>query len=290
MNMNSWAHLLAQLYKKRHDQPSAMQFGNFVTSITPTQNSEKLWLFHPLLNHFLSRQLLSRCLSKLRRPKATSETRHSDATKLAFPCVMLKLPDPISTGSHPEALPVSLHISAEVSGGSMWRSSRKRLQGDAKKNPHLFFILSLTGPDMQRARCVAMLFSLRFLSQQKTERATHKGLSVFHSSSLLAFLWNEKTALYKGHLPMKHFLFSLSGAFLSALYFLLVSFHHDTKRAHLDPCNVRWFSVNTLIYTITNTQPFSFNSKWMTLNGTKKQTAEKRGLCSYEKGYLKCTL
>ncbi len=180
---------------------------------------------------------------------------------------MLKFPDPVSTGSHPEALPVSLHISAEVSGGSMGvtKFPKATLQGEAKKNPHLFFVLSLAGPDMQRARCTALLFSLRFLSQQKTERATHKGLSVFHSSSLLAFLWNEKTALYKGHLPRKHILFSLSGAFLSALYFLLVSFHHETKRAHLEPCNVRWFSVNTLIYTITNTQPFSFNSKWMTL-------------------------
>ncbi len=179
---------------------------------------------------------------------------------------MLKLLDPVSTGSRPEALPVSLHISAEVSGGSMFvtKFPKATLQGEAKKNPHLFFVLSLAGPDMQRARCTALLFSLRFLSQQKTEGYSQRAVC-FHSSSLLAFLWNEKTALYKGHLPRKHILFSLSGAFLSALYFLLVSFHHDTKRAHLEPCNVRWFSVNTLIYTITNTQPFSFNSKWMTL-------------------------
>lgn len=61
----------------------------------------------------------------------------------------------------------------------MQRSSRERLQGEALKNPHLFFVLSLTGPDMQRARCMALLFSLCFLSQQKTERVTHKGLSVF---------------------------------------------------------------------------------------------------------------
>ncbi len=53
--------------------------------------------------------------------------------------------------------------------------------------------------------------------------------------------------------------FSLCSLFLVGL------FSPRNKESSLEPCNVRWFSVNTLIYTITNTQPFSFNSKWMTL-------------------------
>lgn len=64
------------------------------------------------------RQILSRCLSKPTRLYATSATHHSHAAKLAFPRVTLKLPDPVSTGSRPEALRVSLHISAEVSGSA----------------------------------------------------------------------------------------------------------------------------------------------------------------------------
>lgn len=149
-----------------------------MTSITLTQNSEKLWLFHPLLNHFLSRQLLSPCLSKL-RPKATSATRHSDTAKLAFPRVMLKLPDPVSTGSHPEALPVSLHISAEVSGSSMGATKfpRATLQGEAKKTPHLFFVLSLAGPDMQRARCTAFSFlSSLLISAENREGSSQRAV------------------------------------------------------------------------------------------------------------------
>lgn len=204
---------------------------------------------------------------------------------------MLKLPDSVSAGSRPEALPVSLHISAEVSDGSVGalRFLRATLLGEAKKNPHLFFFLSLAGPDTQKARCTALLFSLRFLSRQKTERATHKKLSVFHSSSLLAFLWNKKTTLYKGHLPRKHFRFSLSGAFLSALYFLLVSFHHNTKKAHLEPCNVRSFSVSALIYTITNTQPFSLNNtEWNCAKQTNAANSWK-AMPLMKGRYLKCS-
>lgn len=196
---------------------------------------------------------MSRCLSKPTRLYATSATHHSVAAKLPFPCVMLKLPDPASAGSRPEALPVSLHISAEVSGSAKVPESDSARWGQEEPSPLFLFISRWAW--LKRARCTALLFSPRFLSQLKTERATHKELSIFHSSSLLAFLWNKKTNLYKGHLPRKHFRFSLSGAFLSALYFLLVSFHHNTKEAHLEPCNVRSFSVSTLIYTITNTQP-----------------------------------
>lgn len=195
---------------------------------------------------------MSRCLSKPTRLYTTSATHHSHAAKLAFPRVTLKLPDPVSTGSRPEALPVSLHISAEVSGSAKVPKSDSARWGQEKPSPLFLFISRWARHAKGRD---ALLFSPRFLSLLKTERATHKELSVFHSSSLLAFLWNEKTYLYKGHLPRKHFRFSLSGAFLSALYFLLVSFHHNTKEAHLEPCNVRFFSVSSLIYTITNTQP-----------------------------------
>lgn len=54
------------------------------------------------------------------------------------------------------------------------------------------------------------------------------------------------------------------------------------KKAHLEPRNVRSFSVNTLIYTITNTQPCSFNNNWMheTTNATSSWKA--RSLCLWK--------
>lgn len=46
-------------------------------------------------------------------------TYHSARAKLAFARVVLKLLGSVSAGSHPAALPVSFHISAEVSDGSV---------------------------------------------------------------------------------------------------------------------------------------------------------------------------
>ncbi len=102
---------------------------------------------------------------------------------------MLKLPDPVSTGSRPEALPVSLHISAEVSGSSMGETKfpRATLQGEAKKTPHLFFVLSLAGPDMQRARCTAFSFlSSLLISAENREGSSQRAVcfSLFFSPGI----------------------------------------------------------------------------------------------------------
>lgn len=143
---------------------------------------------------------------------------------------MSKSPDPVSAGSRPEALPVSFHISADVSGRSAGapRFPRAALLAEAmhhpKTNPHLSFCLSLSqrdtaGPGTQRGRNALDSLFASYLEAENREGYSQKA-ACFQTVSLVTSRLNETPGVTCQN-PVSLFTYA---------FFLSFAFQHNTKK------------------------------------------------------------